>query len=439
MRYASARWSAARLAEVVAALAAAAPGLAALPDDELLAAWSATVGRFRDPQAAERRAVAAALPALSRLSPEGLAAGLEAVLGGVDGGPAARLLGEAAARTSEGAAGRGRRSEAAGGPVLVVLASNLPALAVQPLLPLLALRRPVLLKSPSAEPLFAPAFVAALGAQAPVLARAVAAVTWPGGDRELEAQVLAGVERVIAYGDDDALADLARRAPGKVLGYGPKTSLAVVARDAVGAATAAGLARDVALFDQRGCLSVVAVYTDGDAVALARLLAEALAALAARWPPGPASAGELAGVQQVRLEAVLRGLDVVPVETLQVGKSGGGSQAAGPLLGAGSVVVEPTAAFRPSPGLRTVRVHGIEDLAALPDLLAAWRGRLQGVALAGNDAWALAGALTSLGISRCAAPGDLQSADASWHNGGARPLDILAPARQALPTPRRRS
>ena len=60
-------------------------------------------------------------------------------------------------------------------PTWVILAGNLPALAVQPLLPALALRRPVLLKSPSAEPLFAPAFLEALTRREPRLAGAVAA------------------------------------------------------------------------------------------------------------------------------------------------------------------------------------------------------------------------------------------------------------------------
>src|SRR4029079_8888976 len=96
------------------------------------------------------------------------------------------------------------------------------------LLPALAVRRPVLLKSPSAEPLFAPTFLSALVRREPRLAGAVAAVAWPGGDPRLEEPVLAGVEKVIAYGDAPALADLERRVPGKVIGYGPRTSLAVL-------------------------------------------------------------------------------------------------------------------------------------------------------------------------------------------------------------------
>ena len=394
--YEGAMWDPEALGGLVVRLAAGGPTLGALSDGRLLAAWSAAVGEVGG-------AVASVLPVLCRLSPAGTRAGLERVLGGVSGEPARRLVAEAARR------GGGARS---GGPVLVVLASNLPGLAVQPLLALLALRRPVLLKSPSAEPLFAPAFVAALAAREPALAGALAAATWPGGDRALEAPVLGGVERVIAYGERESLEDLERRAPGKLVGYGPKTSLAVVAAKAMSGETAAGLAEDVALFDQRGCLSVAAVYTDGDAAALARHLTAALAELAERWPPGPAAAAELAAVQQARLEAELRGS-----ETIRVGAA----------LAAGSVIVEEDPVFRPSPGLRTVRVHSLSDLAALPALLAPWRGRLQGAALAGDAAWPLAAPLEELGISRCAAPGELQSPDALWHNGGVHPLAVLAP------------
>jgi hypothetical protein len=90
------------------------------------------------------------------------------------------------------------------------------------------------------------------------------------------------------------------------------------------------------------------------------------------------------------------------------------------------VVVEPDPAFRPTPGLRAVRVHPLPDLDRLPEILAPWRDRLQGAALAGDAAWVLAPALRRLGLSRFASPGDLQSPDAAWHNGGVDPLAALA-------------
>jgi hypothetical protein len=414
-----AAWTPASLATLAAALRRGGEGLRTLPDPALLDAWTATVEAFLDPDTPERQELAPPLATLCRLSPAALDAGLEAVLGGVRRRPAAALLERASAlrkahSTGEGREVRGAKREGSA-PVLIVLASNLPALAVQPLLPALALRRPVLLKSPSSEPLFAPAFLAALTRREPRLAGAVAATTWPGGDAELEAPLLAAAGAVLAYGGAEALADLARRAAGKrFVGYGPKMSLAAVelaCGTAAPEALAAGLARDVALFDQRGCLSVVAVYVAGgldDAARFAGHLEAALAELAARWPPGPAAAPALAAVQQLRLEAELRGLPRAPLPPA-----------------AGTVLVEPEPALRPSPGLRTVRVHPLPDLDRLPEVLAPWRGRLQGAALAGPAAWRLAPRLAALGISRCAAPGDLQSPDASWHNGGVDPLEAL--------------
>lgn len=449
-----AAWTPPSLAALAAALRRGGDGLRALSDAALLDAWSATVEGFLDPGNPERRALAPPLAALCCLSPPALEAGLEAVLGGVRRGPAAALLERAAALGKAPSAGERREAKEArrGGarregdtvavdgpegergatssqdpsgpgrsaPVLVVLASNLPALAVQPLLPALALRRPVLLKSPSSEPLFAPAFLAALTRREARLAGAVAAATWPGGDADLEAPLLAAAGTVVTYGGAEALADLARRAPGKrFVGYGPKMSLAAVelgsgSGAAAPEALAAGLARDVALFDQRGCLSVVAVYVAGGLDAAARLaghLEAALAGLAARWPPGPAAAPALAAVQQLRLEAELRGL---PRASLPPA--------------AGTVLLEPEPALRPSPGLRTVRVHPLPELDRLPEILAPWQGRLQGAALAGPAAWRLAPRLAALGISRCAAPGELQSPDAAWHNGGIDPLAALASA-----------
>jgi len=404
--YLSARWTPETLGKLVTALREGAAALREIPAEDLLAAWGDTVTLFLRSTSLERRALDPSLVRLSGLSKDGMTAGLDAVLGGVRREPAAALFAQA-----------GRAAPEEAGPVLVVLASNLPALAVQPLLPALILRRPVLLKSSSAEPLFAPAFLTALARREPRLAGAVAAATWPGGDAKLEAPVLAEVGTVLAYGEDKALEDLERRAPGKVIGYGAKTSLAVIGAEVDPREAAEGLARDIALFDQRGCLSVAAVYTAGDAAALGERLGAALLDYARRWPSGPAARPMMAAVQHQRLEAEMRGL----------------WQSSLPLRD-GTVIVDPKPELRPSPGLRTVRVHPLEDLARLPGLLEPWRGRLQGVALAGEDAWRLEPGLAALGVSRCAAPGELQSPDATWHNGGINPLEALtSPWRPASP------
>lgn len=395
-RYASAAWTPAGLAALTGHLASTgARALAALSDAALRRAWVGAVEELLDPASAARCSLAGSLPRLCGLSPAGTEAALRAVLGGVRRGAADAIFETA----------RGRRG---GGLVAVFLASNLPALVVQPLLPALALRRAVLVKSPSGEPLFAPAFVRALVAREPALADAVAAVTWPGGDRDLEAPVLAAAETVVAYGDAETLADLERRAAGRLVGYGPKVSLAIVAAAVPAEEAASGLARDVALFDQRGCLSPQAVYTDGSAQELASALARELAAIARELPPGPVAVEQLAAVQQLRAEADLRGLFRPQLD-----------------LEAGTVVVDPDPAFRPGPGLRTVRVHPVATLEEIPRHLEPWRGRLQGAALAGR-ARELAEGLADLGVTRCAAPGELQAPDARWHNGGRHPIEWLA-------------
>ena len=293
----------------------------------------------------------------------------------------------------------------------VVLAGNLPGLAVQSLLPALLLGRPLLLKSASAEPWFAPALVAALVAREPALADAYAAVAFSGDDAEALAACFENVDPLLAYGGATAVASLAGRFGTRLVAHGPKASIAFVGAGVDPLGTARGLARDIALFDQRGCLSVQAVYTDCDPEELAVALAWALALESARLPHGPIDPAIAAAVQQLRAEEELRN-----------------GRRQDPLmdLAAGTVLVERETFFRPVPGLRTVRVHGVGNLTDVLPALAPWKGRLQGAALAGPSALALSETLALLGLSRLARPGELQSADASWANGGIDPLAVFA-------------
>lgn len=395
--FTSARWSPADLERLMGHLSnAGAEALDRLRPDELRAAWEETVAAFVNPDSAERRDLDPALARLCGLSPAGLQAALEVVLGGVSGSSTLPLI-ERAATVGEGPS-----------PLLVILSSNLPGLAVQSLLPALLLRRPILLKSPTSEPLFTPAFVGALAVRLPALSTAVAAVTWPGGDQALEAPVLAAAGRVLAYGDASAIESLERRSPAKLYAYGPKTSLAVIGSETPEGSIVKGLSRDITLFDQRGCLSIQAIYTEGDAIGLAQALADALSTAAQEIPPGPPDPVVVARAQQIRMEAALRGLYSADLP-----------------LDVGSVVVEPRPEFEPSPGLRTVRIHPLKNLVNLPEILAPWSGQIQGAALAGENAWRLQAELEALGVSRCAAPGQLQAADATWHNGGIHPFEAL--------------
>ncbi len=370
------------------------PALRELSEEALLSAWSDAVEAFRDPRSPERRQLDPALARFSRLSPPGLAAALDAVLGSVDRGLAASL--------SSQAAGSDPR------PVLVFLTSAVPALAVQPLLPALLLRRPVILRSASAEPLFAAAFTRALAARQPVLGQAVAALTWPGGIEALAAPLVAAAGRVLAYGRAATNPALPRLAQGGFSAYGPKASLAVLAEDVDPTRVAPGIARDVALFDQRSCLSVQAIYCASAPIPLAQALAAELRRLGESWPAGPLNPVDVAAVHQLRSDARMRALQLpeLPIDL-------------------GTVIVEPRPDFQPSPGVRTVRIHPVESLRGLPEILAPRAGDLQGAALAGKAAEDLAPALEKLGLSRLVGPGELQSPGDLWHHGGAHPLEVL--------------
>lgn len=373
---------------------------------ELARAWTATVADFRR-LATSRPALYQVLRELSGLSPAGFDAAFTTMLDGVDG-PAALDIFETA-KTPQA-----RLDPQAPPPVWVVLASNLPALAVQPLLCALAAGRPVLIKSASDEPLFAPAFVDSLCQHAPALRDRLIAATWTGGDQAIESAVLDRVSRVVAYGGGETLASLRRRVAQRpaveLVAHGPKISLGLVDHETIGRSNSLclatdALARDIALFDQRGCLSIQAIYTDGDVDLLATSLADALERLAPTWPMGP-SAGRGSIVRQVRDAALMAGARVLPTAFEH-----------------GTVLVEPGLELRPSPGHRVVRVHCLDALEQLAPHLESWRGGLQGVAAAGSRALDVARDLTALGVSRVAPAGALQSPDVStWRNGGLAPL-----------------
>lgn len=386
-----------------------ASSLHGLPGRRLRAAWASVVEEFLDPRPdSEEERLRDVLARTSGLSRIGLDAALHYVLRGVATRGALDLL----SREPE------RRFDR---PAVAVLSSNLPGLAVQSLLPALALRRPILLKSPSAEPFFAPAFAAALTRKEPALQQAVAAVSWPGGSEELESQIFDRAGRVVAYGDASTAESLRARLGDRLVMHGPKISVAILGAEDLetgSGAAAAGVARDIALFDQRGCLSVQGVLILGgdssgggrDLVGdFAEALARELKEYGSRWPPGPQIKSVAAGVRQWRDDAIMSGCRMSALP-----------------FASGTVIVTDEPRLRASPGGRTVRIHAVSSSRELWDFLEPWEGRLQGAAVAGESVLALADDLRALGITRLAAPGELQDPDMStWHNGGLAPLEAF--------------
>ncbi|NNL86992.1 MAG: hypothetical protein HKP27_15115, partial [Myxococcales bacterium] len=116
------------------------------------------------------------------------------------------------------------------------------------------------------DPVSAPAFREALIETSPRHAQWVSVCELP--DHEAGAwDAFLDAECVVAFGSDATVAELARRVPARrrFVEHGHRASFGVVGPelrgDALGA-SARALARDVALWDQLGCLSPVAAYVD---------------------------------------------------------------------------------------------------------------------------------------------------------------------------------
>ena len=319
------------------------------------------------------------------------------------------------------ATGRPRRDRPVPGPwLLAILAGRVPALAANVVLSALAARVPVVLKPAGLEPSFATALARATPAAAPALANAVGLLDAPSGSPALR-DAVARAPLCLAYGADATIDAVRAARPGlPTLAGGHRESAVIVFREALAPHAirrlAAAIARDVAIYDQSGCLSPQAVLVeDGGTVApaaFARALADALARVARDLSPAPLPLADAAAVrlfaQEARLLARASGGRVLPD--------------AGPVPPL--VAFEPALGMRPGPGFRTVQVLPFAGRPDLNRLLSPLAGRVQGLALAGPRA-RLADALAAhpaFAAPYVCAPGRLQSPPAGWAENGTPPV-----------------
>jgi hypothetical protein len=178
------------------------------------------------------------------------------------------------------------------------------------------------------------------------------------------------------------------------------------------------LALDIALWDQLGCLSPIAVFAvDPEpfhAIALGEALAVALANAEKDWPRGSIDASTAHAIAQQRAEAELRRAAGRAV-AVHVSDST-----------AWTVIVEDRPDLRPAPLHRFIRVIPVADPESLLEAIRPLGPHLAAVAIEGfgSEATGLASALAKLGASRVCAPGSLQSPPLDWRHGG---RGVLAP------------
>jgi hypothetical protein len=139
----------------------------------------------------------------------------------------------------------------------------------------------------------------------PTFARALERATGGGLFHVVDALSPEAGDELWAYGSDATLAEIRRALPAGVRfqAHGSGAGVVVVDAASVNRDTALALARDIAPFDQRGCLSPRLALVRGDeraALAFSRLVAGALAELAQRVPLGTLDGDERAEVLRYR-------------------------------------------------------------------------------------------------------------------------------------------
>jgi hypothetical protein len=222
--------------------------------------------RAADAVHARRGALAPDLVAATGLSREGVELGFESLERGATDDDLLRLV---------AAAGDARH-------VHVVLSANVFVAALRALALAVAAAPRVTVRPSPRDPVVARALVEACGGRA---GGALVAIT-----EERDAGAV-GADAVHVYGRDSTVAAVRARvgAETAVVGHGAGLGVAYLTRAAALDRSAAALARDVAAFDQRGCLSARVAIVEGDAARahdFAAALHEHLTDLDVRVPRG---------------------------------------------------------------------------------------------------------------------------------------------------------
>jgi hypothetical protein len=407
----------------LAGLAEAARAARARPVTHTLTILGQLLDGFRGQGSAWRLALEKELPDATGFSPDMVRAGLELALEPLSGEALAELV-DAELGGVRGLDGSGGRLFSGFDTTGVVLAGALPMTTLLGVSLPLVLRSGVLAKPSVHDGVSVRHVARALGEVDPELAACLAVASFPGEDAAC-ADAFCQADCLVVNGSDATIEAVSRRVkpPRRLVPYGHRISLAAIGPEATRGprldAVARDLATDVALWDQLGCLSPVAVFVVGDAAApdrLADALAGSLAAAGERWPRGPLLRSEAAGIARERDEAEFRSAAGGRVRVL----CSRGSD--------WTVVRESDAGLRPAPLHRFVRVHPCSDAPDLMRAVAPLGARLAGVALAGFAAEEapLAARLARLGASRICRPGRLQAPPLDWRRDNVPVLLPLA-------------
>ncbi len=366
------------------------------PADEVLGSLARLFDAFADHDSPAREALASVLPATTGFSAEmvreGLARGFDSWTGA-----ALRELAAAEMGGTKGLASTRGFDVAA-----VVLAGAIPMPVLLSVAAPLLLRTPVLVKPSRHDPVSAGIVRDTLASIDTGLADCLESLRFEGELQGACLTALCGADAIEVNGSDATVATVRAQARDcTVIAHGHKLSVAALGPEA-GADACERLALDIALWDQLGCLSPIAVYPVGTADP-SEALAEALTRAEACWPRGRTPLASVAAAERELDQARMRGAKVLSGRT-----------------GSFNIVRELDAVPRLAPLHRFLRIHPVADADALLDALRPLQPHLACVALEGlgSSEPALATACAELGASRVCAPGEMQSPPLGWRRGG---------------------
>jgi len=325
----------------------------------------------------------------------------------------------------------GVRVRAIGGELALHLgAGNVPGVGVTSILRSLIVKSPVVFKPGSGDVVLPVLIRRAIEADDPELAAAVAVLYWPGGQAEGESALLKLADPVVVYGGLDTVRRIRERVPAQhaIVAYHHRLGLGVVGRGVLSEPTVARraaeeVARAVAMFDQRGCVSPQALFIEqGGAVGpdeWAGLLGEALDGVDVVLPQGAPSAEEASAIHQLRGVAEAEMVAGDGVELRTGGAVGGG-------IG-WTIVTDPNRGLEGAWANRTVVLIPIADAEQVPDRLRGLGPILQTAAVTGmgEREASLADSLARAGVMRVVSFRGAPWPRAAWRHDGGDPLRAL--------------
>jgi len=261
-------------------------------------------------------------------------------------------------------------------------------------------------------------FARSLSEIAPDLANSLAVMTWDHHAVEITEAAFEKADLVIVYGSDETIEEIREKVPPttRAIYHGHKLSLGIIAREAVDPHLSEQAAIDIALYDQRGCLSPHLYYVEEGGAAspleFAQWLAQSLYVVSHQLPKGPTSPAEAAQIQQLRGSLPLRGGKVFP----------------SPKGLDWTVLYDPDPHFSISPLARTIWVKPVADLTEVPTHLEPIRSFLQavGIAVPTERQPQIVPPLAQLGVNRICPVGKMQKPPMTWHHDGRfRLLNLL--------------